>query len=533
MSRRFTHARPRSRRVLLGLAAAALSLLGPAPGAQASSKMLSAILDDNVLLYGSNQARNNALAVMKANGTDLVRVTVLWEAYAPAQLYRGFDGTNPAKYPSHYWDRLDRLVYLAHQYGIGVLLNVTGPGPKWAHYKTNNPALRISYRPKTNEFYKFVQAVGRRYSGGYRDENEAHALLPRVSVWSIWNEPNQGRTLSPQSYYSAKLKKWVPLAPALYRSLYYAGLVGLRKTGHGNDQIYIGETAPLGVTEVGPRKQLRPKLFIREFFCLDRHLRPYRGEAAKARLCDQFSKLVKQYGPVQTSGWAHHPYTQQFAPWHRDYHPDSINMSNVPQLGYLLDQIANRTHLIAKGLPIELTEIGWQTNPPDPTDQGISLQKQAEYMNAADYMAYVNPRVNMQTQFLLLDVNPQTQFRDNKRRWFTWQSGLYFANLAPKPALDAYRLPFQATVSSSGTPRTVSIWGQLRFRPNNTPVDYISIQWRPFGGATWTQVGPLNQVSDPLGYFRTTRLAPGPGIWRLQWASEAGTANSRSIQLDY
>ena len=46
-------------------------------------------------------------------------------------------------------------------------------------------------------FYKFVQALGTRYSGHYKPPGSTTAL-PRVSYWSVWNEPNQPGWLSPQ-----------------------------------------------------------------------------------------------------------------------------------------------------------------------------------------------------------------------------------------------------------------------------------------------------------------------------------------------
>ena len=63
----------------------------------------------------------------------------------------------------------------------------------------------------------FVEAVGKRYSGRYRDEDTGHSRLPRVSFWSLWNEPNQGGWLTPQ-FVGGK-----PYSPRLFRSLYIAG----------------------------------------------------------------------------------------------------------------------------------------------------------------------------------------------------------------------------------------------------------------------------------------------------------------------
>ena len=55
-----------------------------------------------------------------------------------------------------------------------------------------------------------MQAAGLRYSGRY-------AGLPRVSSWSIWNEPNQPGWLAPQ--WRRVGDTWVPNSPRLYRQL--------------------------------------------------------------------------------------------------------------------------------------------------------------------------------------------------------------------------------------------------------------------------------------------------------------------------
>src|SRR5205085_11237628 len=81
-----------------------------------------------------------------------------------------FRGEDPATYPHQTWDRYDDLMQAADVYGIGVLMNVTGPGPEWAHQKTTDKLSAPAWKPKSLEYYKFVRALGKRYSGHYRDE---------------------------------------------------------------------------------------------------------------------------------------------------------------------------------------------------------------------------------------------------------------------------------------------------------------------------------------------------------------------------
>ena len=108
------------------------------------------------------------------------------------------------------------------------------------------------------------------------------AGLPRVDAWSIWNEPNWGGLLQPQSVRDRRTRRIRTVAPVLYRKLYRAGVAGLAATGHGSDQILLGETAPLGNDKLGERSHLKPARFLRDLFCLDAALRPLQGRARQA-----------------------------------------------------------------------------------------------------------------------------------------------------------------------------------------------------------------------------------------------------------
>lgn len=522
--------------LFLALLAGVVGLLAAPPAeAPASTTQAAFMMDDNLLLYGSDRQRYESLVKMKAFGVEGVRVTVLWSVIAEnamtgrrqAARFKGWDG---ATYPRLTWDRYDRLVQLCKAFGIAVLFNVTGPGPPWAHQHSPEPLSQLSYRPKPRAFYDFVRALGTRYSGTYRDENDGRSILPRVGLWSIWNEPNQGHTLTPQSEYNPIVKKVIPTAPIVYRQLVFAATAGLAATGHARDVIALGETAPLGKDEVGPRKQLRPKLFIREFFCIKPNGRPYTGLEAKARQCDR----LRKHAPILASAWAHHPYTQRNPPNVRDPNPDSINTANLSELGSLLDTMARRTGKIRKGLPIVVTENAWQSRPPDPVD-GISLAQQAEYLDMWEDMAYRNPRVAAVTWFLLRDVDPRNEYGSNIRlKWFTWQSGLLYRDGSPKPSLNAYVLPFSARYAGrnpDGSAR-ISLWGQSKSTPKGTPVT-IYVQYRLQGSARWVDSQPV-AVSQAKNFFQVSRSAPGPAVWRAVHVVSPGVQIvSREVMVSF
>jgi len=79
-------------------------------------------------------------------------------------------------------------------------------------------------------------------------------------------------------------------------------------------------------------------------------------------------------------------------------------------------------------VPIFLTEFGYETSPPDKF-AGIPLAQRSAWINQGDYLAYRNPRIDSNAQFLFSDQKPLAHFkRNSKRYWFTYQSGLRYAN---------------------------------------------------------------------------------------------------------
>jgi hypothetical protein len=406
--------------------------------------------------------------------------------------------------------------------GINVLFNVTGPGPSWTHEKSPIKEDADSWKPKPTEYASYVQAVGTRFSGTYK---VGSFTVPRVSMWSLYNEPNQGAWLTPQYFKDATLKKKIAISPIIYRELYLRGRKALDTSGHGADTILLGETAPLGDPKgrKTDRKAMAPVEFVRELFCVAPNGRQYTGKEAKARKCDLFKKL----GPIRTSGYAHHPYTRSDPPG-KPPRAGGYTMGNMAKLASDLDKYAKFGNVQVGGdpsnrtLPIWSTEYGYETKPPDPIN-GIAPALQAQYINEGEYLAYQNPRMASQSQFLLRDVPPVKGAKKNTAAyWFTYQSGLFTAapEDKPKPAFQAYVMPLVATIAQrSGAGGTVNLWGQLRFRPNGTIGDQVLLQFRPQGGTDWTAAGDPVEA-NALGVFTAQRDAPVSGSWRAVWYGE-------------
>lgn len=517
----------------LSLVALLLSLATALPTAPAlaSSEQESIMMDDDLLVYGDDNLRTNTLVRMKQLGVDTVRVTLLWSVAAEganltnAEIKRiksasgrkkaraqraRFDPDNPRTYPTRNWDRYDNLVKEATKLGMRVFFTLTGPGPGYAH-KIAPSSQRLNagtYRPYPSRFRSFAEAVGKRYSGLYKDENAIRRVLPRVSLWSLWNEPNQAGWLSPQWEKVGGVN--VPVAPMLYRELHQAGVQGLERSGHGNDPILLGETAPLGSDKTGPTNGLRPVPFLREMLCLKPDGTPYDGADAARRRCQDFVKNPT----LKATGFAHHPYTKKAAPTIAPKNPEEITIANIGTLGPILDTLAAQSGgKIAADLPIFLTEFGYESLP-DPRN-GIPLMRQAEFNQLAEFLAYNDPRVAATTQFLLKDAAPLRRspitnraYRVGSREyWFTYQSGLYNTKGQAKPAAFAYTFPLVVYPAGAGV---VGFWGQARFRPNGPTDDVVVFLWRPEPKAPWQQISE-GLPTSPRNFFSGSVPIPGPG----------------------
>jgi hypothetical protein len=520
----------------LVLAALLLSCIC-APAAHAAADQVSIVMDDDQLLYRGDRISSHTLVTARSLGAEAVRATVLWRVAAEgaslsdaeigrlktdklrkkalAQRKR-FKAIDPRTYPTRNWDRYDNLVKEATQLGMPVYFTVTGPGPRYGHRVAppNQRANAGTYKPYPSRFRSFVQAVGARYSGNYRDENGIRKKLPRVSLWSIWNEPNQPGWLSPQ--WESVNGQVVPASPALYRELFQAGRQGLALSGHGSDTILLGETAPLGSDKQGPRNGIRPVPFLRELVCVAPDGTQYAGDDAARRHCDDFART----GPLNATGYAHHPYTKKAAPTVAPTAPDELTIANIAQLGPILDTLSAQSGgKIPSGLPILLTEFGYESNPPD-TRNGIPLLRQAHFNELAEFLAYNEPRVAATTQFLMRDAAPLTQYPKGSRLyWFTYQSGLYNLRGRAKPAAFAYTFPL---VTFPVDPATTGVWGQLRFRPNGS-TDVAVVQWRPNAKTPWADQATL--PTSFRGYFTGSFPTPGEkGEYRAVYLDPAKDA---------
>ena len=242
-----------------------------------------------------------------------------------------------------------------------------------AHAPT--PRYASHYRPSARAFGQFVTAVGRRYSGTWPVHNGARRRLPRVSFWTIWNEPNQPGWLAPQ--WRRKAGTPVAEAPVLYRRFVDAGFAALERTGHGpaHDTVLIGELAPEGAESTDAETPIPPLTFLRALYCVNVADQPLRGQSATALGCPAAGPAsafaAAHPGLFQPTGFAHHPYSFFLAPGASMADPNFVPLADLGRLEQSLDQIL-AAYGVHRRLPIYLTEYGYETNPPNPF-RGTSL----------------------------------------------------------------------------------------------------------------------------------------------------------------
>jgi hypothetical protein len=543
----------------LTVLAACLALALPGVGARASTTQESIFQDDNHLVYARPDAVAATLDTLKALGVERVRVSVFWGLIAPSsssQRRPNFDATDPAAYPAANWTRYDTLVRLAQERGIAVLFNLTAPAPLWATGSSpDRPDIDNTYDPSPSEFAKFVQAVGTRYGGNYvppspsngaAPSNEgikippgamasaaAAAPLPRVLAWSVWNEPNQPGWLTPQWVPDARRhNRLVEAAPRIYRHLVDAAFTGLSASNHGQDTILVGETAPKGQERArGETRAIKTLVFLRDVYCVNRRLRFLRGERARALGCPtaDFVNAFRAAHPglLSATAYAHHPYQLLQRPNQRSRDRDFVTIAELPRLEHLLDRILRRYGAARPhGMPLWLTEFGYQTRPPDP--YGVSYRRQAAYLNEAERIAYRDRRVQALSQFLLVDDGPVKGLKaSDPNYWGTFQSGLVTLSGHRKPAFAAYRLPIWVTRRGG---RAISLWALLRPAPNET-AQRARIQ---FAGRRSRRFRTLRTVTtrNPKGFLTARLHVPRTGRVRVAWTDPGGaTVTSRSVAV--
>ena len=524
---------PRTNRLpllaVIGLLLSAVFVIALATTAHADSTQITIMQDDSHVLRDPVDTLNT----FRSLGVTDVRIFMGWESVSPSPNSRtrprGFNPSNPASYSARSWAPYDAAVRDAAARGMSVNLVLTGPAPLWATtpaargVAAHNPNV---YEPSASLFADFVKAVGTRYDGGYTPAGSS-SRLPAVRFWAIWDEPNYGYQLAPQAV------KGVDVAPYLYRGLLDAAWSSLRATGHGGNTILFGDTAPRGANPPGVANGMVPLRFLRSLYCVSSSFQELRGAVAAARHCPTNaagSRRFRAQNPAlfDASGFAAHLYTsgQDSRPNLQDpsNEPDYAGLIDLPKLERTLDRL-NSIYGSHTRFPIYNTEFGFQTNPPRSQCGCVFLSPTtaAYYLNWAEYIEWTNPRVRSDAQYLLYDAPGPLGHATSES---VFSSGLLFLNGTPKADYSAFELPLYLPSTSTGSGRSLQVWGQVRPAPyaeRDTGLpQQVVIEFQPPGGA-WTPVSTAT-ITNSAGYFRVPVTFPSSGSVRLQWAYPSGFA---------
>ncbi len=485
--------RSRVCRLALALFGLCAALIAAAP-ASASPTQITIVQDEGRLLHQGPLAQSLALDEIKSLGADVVKVTVNWRNIAPTGSRKpaGFVGDDPAEYSAANWAPLDSLVRGAAIRGLKVMFLVGGRAPDWAVSSSKAPA--GSYNPSSVEFGRFVKALGTRYSGSYNPAaapggppppppgpppcqtptppgdpcpqpipasavraSAASAptawaaddggALPRVDLWSVWNEPNLSGWLQPQ--YNRRKQ---PVSPEIYRGLFLAAHDALVASGHGSDQILMGDLLPFARSGKTYPARVSPIKFLRELACVNSRYHAYRGAAAAARGCTN-------YQPLPGTGIAYHPYTLAEGPDALTPLADDATINDLTRLDRALRKLARR--FVDHKMPIWITEFGFQTDPPDPFASPISLVPR--FMSESEWLAYHDRRVRSYAQYPLSDDSTAGR---GLGRFHGFQSGIDSSSNRPKKFVyQAFQTPlFVRLVSRSA----VEVFGGVRVANGGT-----------------------------------------------------------------
>jgi hypothetical protein len=436
--------------------------LAPLPG-------LAIGIDDSTL----RDATTAPLALDRARdvGATYVRVMAYWSNIAPTGSTRpkGFDPRNPAD-PLYRWSDIDGQIRRAVAAGFTPYVTILN-APRWAQNGTA-PASAYAgggaWKPSAVELGNFAHAAAVRYAGTYSDATSG-GILPGVSVWQAWNEPNLPLFLAPSS-------------PELYRDLLNS-MYDEVKAVQPNATIVTAGLAP--VKSSAPAAF--PKDFARQLLCLT----PSNGWYAKDPNCS---------APAKFDALSLHPYSLRAKPTQRAAVIGNMFVADTEDVGQMLKAASADGAVIPGAKHLWVTEFAWFTNPPSKS-VGDPPELAGTRTSIALYLLW-HAGVTQLTWSALSDNSDA----------IVKGGGLFDSGGRAKPTRDALRFPF--FVKQDG--RKLLIWGRSPVESNRK----VSIKVRRNGNfnTRLTSILPSNggmfQKRITLANAKTIRLLARQGSER-------------------
>lgn len=420
------------------VAAVGLALLAAAlaPAARAASG-LTLGFNSNPGLTDTSPGNGFLIKRAAGEGAGIVRVNVDWRAVSPGPPPPGFVADDPTS-PNYDWSPLDALVRALSRKGLRAMITIS-LAPYWAEGPHRPASVRPgTWEPDPAKLAQFATAAARRYDGTFPDPSDPAVPLPRVRYWQAWNEPNLDYYLTPQ--WTHVRHGFVPASPAMYRAMLNAFYVAVKRVSRLNTVVTAG-LAPYGNApgvSVPGGYRIQPVTFDRALFS----------------------------APVHCDAVAQHAYPLLGPLWHA-YQPGDVSVPDLYKIARVMHAAARAGTLLPRG-PKQLwvTELGWNSNPPD--SSGVPVATQARWYEQALYVLW---RQGVNTVLLLQIIDPHPLG--------PWEAGLFYSNGRPKPAETAFRFPF---VTSRSSPSGVLAWGRAP-APGRLVIETRSgARWRPIAG---------------------------------------------------
>ena len=358
---------------------------------------------------------------VKSTGAQLAQTPLRWSAVAPNTEPAQWSPESPAD-PNYDWESVDLWVMHAVQAGLTPVLQVRG-APSWAQRCPTLISHDAPCKPDPTALAAFAKAAARRYSGHFEG-------LPRVRYWQGLDEPNLSLFFNPQ------FEGGKPVSPRLYRKLINAFYSAVKSVDR-SDLVLAGGLGPIAI----PQYTIGPMRFARLMLCMTGRQRPHptRGH------CE---------GGVHFDIFDIHPYTTGGPT--RQGGKDDVELGDIAKLQALLAAAdrAGRIHGKFKRTPLWITELSWDSNPPDPG--GLPMSIESQWTSEALYRSW-RAGVRDFFWFSLVDFEPEPGVPFSE----TLQSGLYFwaptlSEDQPKEVLYAFRFPFVAFHRKDG----LFFWGR-------------------------------------------------------------------------
>ena len=366
---------------IIRVIAAALAIGAGALAAQANGAILA--LQDDQLQNLSGAPLDQRLDILKASGTKVTRLDVIWRWVAPT---RPADATNPDD-PAYDWSRYDQMV-------TGLIARDITPmftyywTPEWAS-RTGKP----NAAPRVADAASFAAAIARRYNGTHPDGKGG--TLPFVKRIEIWNEPNIGTFWFPQCRRQGG--RYVMESARQYSAL-VAVAYPLVKAASPNSIVVGGVTGPVGGSVC---QQANSSV----------------GTITFAQ------EMIRQRVPIDA--WSMHLYPIG-SPLKAYFVP---SWKTIPQISRLVDRLK-------PGAPIYVTETGYHTSYNRYHRYFVSEAQQAAWLTETARAANRYPRVELAVWFNLQD-NPHWTgglFRRNMTPKPAWSRFQQQVAGAPRPA---------------------------------------------------------------------------------------------------